>query len=211
MYSSSVDLGVSFRFGVIPTSSFGALPLLWSFSPLLSGRWDSVLLFLVLVAGCCERPGWVVPVSPSISSLLACRLVAGGCNFGALPSRCGDVEEGFLQDGGHWVKSLQQGSTEAVLGSTSKVVRLWLPSLPVEGRPLPPPLPVAAFSDRRLKEMFNLRAAMPSRRPLSSSTVSSRCLAPSGSVPGGEVLDCAAACCCGGRGAGPDGVFLHQY
>jgi hypothetical protein len=52
---------------------------------------------------------------------------------------------------------------------------------------------------------------MPRWRPLSSSPVGSRHLAPSDFVPGGAVLGCAAANRCGGDGVGPDGDFSFTF
>lgn len=52
---------------------------------------------------------------------------------------------------------------------------------------------------------------MPKRRPLCASTAGSRRPAPSGSVPGGEAVDCAATQSFGGEGAGPDGVSLSTF
>jgi hypothetical protein len=88
----------------------------------------------------------VTPTSLRISSISSCRLVAGGYDFGLLTSRQGDVEEGRIPDGGCWVASRQQGSTEAALGRASEVARLWLPSSMVEGQPPRPPLPALVFS-----------------------------------------------------------------
>lgn len=101
---------------------------------------------------------------------------------------------------------LQQGSSEAAPGSASMAAFLRLPSKMVKGRPLPPSSSATVLSGRRLKAKNNLQAAMPRWRPLCSGTVSSRCFAPSGSIPGGGAFGCAVVLRRGGEGAGPDGV-----
>jgi len=187
----------------------GFMPLCWSDALLLSSgqQCPSAMLLMLLVARCCERPDGVTLTSPRISSISSCRPVYGGQDMRRPPSRRGDVEEGKLSDFCCCVLGLRQGSTEAALGSASTVAWLWLPSSMVEGRPLPPLSPVAASSGRRLKEINNLQASMPSRRPLYSGTASSRRSVPSGSVPGDMAVGCAAMRLHGGEGAGPDCVF----
>ena len=86
-------------------------------------------------------------------------------------------------------------------------VKMWLPSLKVGGRPLPPSPPGSAFPGRR-QMAFNLQAVVPRWRPISCGAVGSRQLAPSGLVPGGNVFDCGGVCQHGGDGAGPDGVCI---
>jgi hypothetical protein len=56
----------------------------------------------------------------------------------------------------------------------------------------------------RQQVSINLQAKMPRRRPFYSCPESSRRPTPSGSVPGGAVLVCAARCINGGAGAGLD-------
>jgi hypothetical protein len=51
---------------------------------------------------------------------------------------------------------------------------------------------------------------MPMQRPLCSSSEGSWCLTPSGLVPGGEVLVCAAVRRSGGDGARPDLTFTSS-
>lgn len=58
-------------------------------------------------------------------------------------------------------------------------------------QPLPPSSSASASSGRRSKDLINLQAAMPQRRPSGSGVVCSRLLAPSGCVPGGVEADCA--------------------
>jgi hypothetical protein len=60
--------------------------------------------------------------------------------------------------------------------------------------------------DRRMQVLFNLEAAMPTRRPFGSNTASSRCFLSSGSVLGDGVLGCAVMLRRGGEGAEPDCV-----
>ena len=74
----------------------------------------------------------------------------------------------------------------------------------VKGRPLPPRLSATVSPDRRLQAMmFNLRAVVLRWRPLCSSTAGSRCIVPTGRIPGGDVVDCAMVFHRGGEGAGP--------
>jgi len=100
---------------------------------------------------------------------------------------------------------LRQRSFEAAPGSSSTVVSLQPPSILVVGRPLPPPSSAMAYSGRRLQVDINLQAMMPKWRPFGSTAVGSRSFAPSGNVPGGEVLDGGVMRRHGGCGAGPDG------
>jgi hypothetical protein len=101
----------------------------------------------------------------------------------------------------------QQGSLEAAPGSASTAVFHRLPSKWVSGRPLPPSSLVKTRSGWRQQVFSNLKAKLPFRRPLYSSVEGSRCPTPSGLVPGGVVLVCAASFSIGGAGAGPDGVL----
>lgn len=84
-----------------------------------------------------------------------------------------------------------------------------------EGRLLPSWMPattssVPSFSCWR-QLFINLQAMVPIWRPSCSCVVSSRCVVPSGSVPGDGVVDCAWKLCrLGGDGAGPDRVFLFN-
>jgi hypothetical protein len=99
------------------------------------------------------------------------------------------------------------GSLKAAPGSASTTVLHWPPSKWVGERPLPPSLSATAPPGRRQQVFINLQAKLPFQRPLCSSVEGSRRPIPSGLVPGGVVLVCAASCSISGAGAGPDGVF----
>jgi hypothetical protein len=88
------------------------------------------------------------------------------------------------------------------------VVLLRPPTIMVERRLLPPSSSASVSSGWRLKVKINLQAMKPKWRPLCSGSVGSRCLSPSGHVPGGEVLDCAVVRTGGDVGAGPDCFFF---
>jgi hypothetical protein len=135
-----------------------------------------------------------------------CDSVAGDSGLGAGPSGHGDLEEAGHLIGRRLRMDWQQGSVEATPGRASTAASRRLPSQLVVRRPLPTSSLASVFSGWRLQVIFNLQACMPMRRPSSSGSASSRHLAPSGHVPGGDVLGCVVACGRGGDGAGPDGV-----
>jgi hypothetical protein len=166
----------------------------------------------------CWRP-WRTVVRRGSGRGFLNKLVAlsGFCVHGqgleiSFSARQGDGEDGdFLSfAAGHM--DLQQGSLEAAPGSESSAAILPQPLKEVGRRPLPPLLLVSVLFGRRLKaKINNLQAAMPMRRPLCCSSVGSWSLVPSGTVPGGEDLCCAATWRCGGDGAGPDGFSCSSF
>lgn len=80
-----------------------------------------------------------------------------------------------------------------------------------EGRPFPPSSPVTVFSGRRYKDLLNLQAAMPQRRPFCIGVASSRFLVPSGSIPGDVEVDCVELRMHhAGEGAGPNCFSLFR-
>jgi hypothetical protein len=120
----------------------------------------------------------------------------------------------LIMEEGNWAHAVRgccrsdphQGRVEASLcGSSSTVALRSPPSTMVEGRPLPPPSAASIHSGRRLMAMFNLQAAMPTRRPLCSSTAGSRHPAPSG------LVDYVVSRSFAGEGAGPDGVSFSSF
>jgi hypothetical protein len=168
-----------------------------------------MVLFMVVAARCCVRPARATSASPLISLSRSFGGFGGGSqeSSSTLFTRHGDEKGMDLHPRGCCWMNLQQGSGEASLGSAFTAALRSLPSLMVERRPLPPLLAASVSFGRRLKATNNLQATMP-RRPLCSTTVSSRCPAPSGYVPGDEAVDCGAKIRFGGEGAGPDGAFL---
>jgi hypothetical protein len=140
-----------------------------------------------------------------------CRFEACGHGLEKVFSVHGVLEKCGLQALHRLAVDLQLWSSEAAPGSESTVALCWLLSNMVERRLLPHFSSASVLSSRRLKMKTNLQAAMPRWRPLRSSAVGSRCLAPSGSVPGGDVLGCAATRQCGGEGAGLDGFFRSTF
>lgn len=192
----------------------GVMPLMGIWLPVLaSGAWWPVVACLLLKVLRRSEPHvsggglLAIPKNKLEKALIFCRFGAGGHGLKASSSVHGEPEEDGRKAVWRQAPNLQQGSSEAAPGSESTAAFLQLLSKTAEGRPLPPSSSTAVLSGRRLKVKNNLQAAMPRRRPLSSSTVGSRRLAPSGSVPGGVVLGCTAKRRCGGDGAGPDGVF----
>lgn len=148
-------------------------------------------------------------MSPSISSSRFGGF--GGCRSTSIapPStRRGGEEVGGFDASSCGLLDLCKGRGEASLGSTSTAALRSLSSQMVERRPLPPLSVASVSSSRRLKALINLRAAMPRRRPLCSSTACSRCTVPSGEVPGDDVVGRAVVLRRGDKGAGPDCV-LH--
>jgi hypothetical protein len=102
---------------------------------------------------------------------------------------------------------LWHGSREAAPESVPTAVSCQPLYMKVDGRPLPSFSSVTVCSGWRQQVYFNLQANMPFRRPFSSGVEGSRRPIPSGFVPGGAVLVCAASSSSGDGGAGPDCVF----
>lgn len=169
-----------------------------------------MLLFLELAARCCGWPGGAATASPTISSGKFCGLVHCSQDLKPLSFHRGVVEEGGPDEAGGGAAGLRQGSLEAAPGSASTVALFWLPSLLVEGRPLPLSSSATNSSGRRLKALHNLQALMPTRRPSGFGTASSRRSVPSGHVPGDEAVGCASRLHRGGDGAGPDCIFQFR-
>jgi hypothetical protein len=155
-------------------------------------------------------PWWVTTMQGSGRSFIN-KLAGpvGSATFGGRSktffSTCrGDEVIGVFPSLIDWRLDLHQGSVEAAPGSAFSAVFLRLPTILVEGRPLPPSSTATVSSGWRLQVKINLQAVIPKWRPLCTGSVGSRCLSPSGHVPGGELLDCAVMCSSGGVGAGPD-------
>lgn len=114
----------------------------------------------------------------------------------------GDAGELELVQLGCGEEGLQQGNSRTSSGRATATVLSQLPPLMVERRPLLPLPSATIFSGRRRQVVFNLQAVP--RRPRCSSTACSRCIAPSGLVPSGDVVGRAAMLTGGGKGAGLD-------
>lgn len=120
----------------------------------------------------------------------------------------GDAGELELVQLGCGEEGLQQGNSRTSSGRATATVLSQLPPLMVERRPLLPLPSATIFSGRRRQVVFNLQAVP--RRPRCSSTACSRCIAPSGLVPSGDVVGRAAMLTGGGKGAGLDRLLARD-
>jgi hypothetical protein len=161
---------------------------------------DSLLLRLEPKA--CGR--WVARSSTNKRPLSLASGAQGGRWRLILFARHGDeVKEKFPAPAGGWPHK-QHVSNEAAPRSTSTATLSWSSLNKVDGRPLPPSSSVMFLPGRRLQVNNCLQAYLPRRRPLCISAVGSRRLTPSGIVPGGDQLGCAAMRRSSGSGTGSD-------
>ena len=118
-------------------------------------------------------------------------LSSSGVDLGSFPSIChGDKGRGVSRRCALLLLDSHQGSSNASLGSFLTAACSMSLFNTVERRPLPPLASATAASGRRPKDIFNLQAVMPLRRPLSEGAASSRLPVPSGVVPGDVEVGC---------------------
>ena len=151
----------------------------------------SVLKPLMLRRSELEEVGITSP-SPSFNKLaLTCNFSGGGADLAAeLVTRRGDEGEGMHRFRVCVQLEARQGRSSASLGSSFTAVFSSLSSVMVERRPLPPSTSATAASGRRSKDIYNLQAVMPLRRPLGYDVAGSRLPVPSGVVPGDVEVGC---------------------
>lgn len=143
------------------------------------------------------------------------KLSGGSVDLGfSFAARLGDEGRGESRMCALLLLDLHQGSSCASPGSFLTATNLSSLFKMVERRPLPPSTSATVVSGRRHKDIFNLQASMPLRRPFSCGAVCSRLPVPSGVVPGDVEVDCPELRICrtgDGEGAGPNCVPLFFF